>query len=329
MSEFSEMIPQNAEDQLIAAKNTLAFETWMPPRKRAKTKEEKEIRKIQRILRNRKAAQKSRDRKRNYVANLEKKCNTMKVVLDQLQSKIDIKSMLIDPNVWDTYINMEQDDEMSFSSTDVPSSTTEISSTLAAEWAVDVHAAEDDVDNREYISSMIQKKSTKFGSIGSDVTSTPVRPRSIEQMTPLTASTSSSTCMSAYISASDNEVDKRQTITNTPLSSASSTPNKYDLRINQGKNMSQSLVQNLFNPAEWPSLLSNENCVPFLMGDLDSFKNDDSFELAIPCEFDHTNSTLTAPQQVGRSTNSLFVEDLKRNPEEITNIVMDDSFINY
>ena len=65
------------------------------------------------------------------------------------------------------------------------------------------------------------------------------------------------------------------------------------------------------------------------MGDLDSFKNDDSFELAIPCEFDHTNSTLTAPQQVGRSTNSLFVEDLKRNPEEITNIVMDDSFINY
>lgn len=47
------------------------FKTSLPPRKRAKTKEEKEQRRIERILRNRKAAHASREKKRKHVEFLE------------------------------------------------------------------------------------------------------------------------------------------------------------------------------------------------------------------------------------------------------------------
>jgi transcriptional activator HAC1 len=47
------------------------FKTTLPPRKRAKTKEEKEQRRIERILRNRKAAHASREKKRKHVEFLE------------------------------------------------------------------------------------------------------------------------------------------------------------------------------------------------------------------------------------------------------------------
>lgn len=47
------------------------FKTVLPPRKRAKTSEEKEQRRIERILRNRRAAHQSREKKRKYVEYLE------------------------------------------------------------------------------------------------------------------------------------------------------------------------------------------------------------------------------------------------------------------
>lgn len=47
------------------------YKTSLPPRKRAKTKEEKEQRRIERILRNRKAAHASREKKRKHVEFLE------------------------------------------------------------------------------------------------------------------------------------------------------------------------------------------------------------------------------------------------------------------
>lgn len=46
----------------------------LPPRKRAKTKDEKEQRRIERIMRNRQAAHASREKKRRHVEELEKKC---------------------------------------------------------------------------------------------------------------------------------------------------------------------------------------------------------------------------------------------------------------
>ncbi|CCH62279.1 hypothetical protein TBLA_0G03420 [Henningerozyma blattae CBS 6284] len=59
------------------------FKSTMPPRKRAKTKEEKEQRRIERILRNRKAAHLSREKKRLHVQYLETRCNIMEKLLDQ------------------------------------------------------------------------------------------------------------------------------------------------------------------------------------------------------------------------------------------------------
>lgn len=47
------------------------FKSTLPPRKRAKTKEEKEQRRLERIMRNRKAACQSREKKRKYVESLE------------------------------------------------------------------------------------------------------------------------------------------------------------------------------------------------------------------------------------------------------------------
>ncbi|CCH43526.1 Transcriptional activator HAC1 [Wickerhamomyces ciferrii] len=61
------------------------FKTSLPPRKRAKTKEEKEQRRVERILRNRKAAHASREKKRkhvefleSYVLDLEKQLHSFK-----------------------------------------------------------------------------------------------------------------------------------------------------------------------------------------------------------------------------------------------------------
>lgn len=47
------------------------FKTSLPPRKRAKTQEEKEQRRVERILRNRRAAHASREKKRKHVEYLE------------------------------------------------------------------------------------------------------------------------------------------------------------------------------------------------------------------------------------------------------------------
>lgn len=61
------------------------FKPTLPPRKRAKTKEEKEQRRIERILRNRKAAHHSREKKRLHLQLLEHKCH----VMEQILSRID------------------------------------------------------------------------------------------------------------------------------------------------------------------------------------------------------------------------------------------------
>ncbi|QLL31798.1 hypothetical protein HG536_0B06660 [Torulaspora globosa] len=57
------------------------FKVTLPPRKRARTKEEKEQRRIERILRNRKAAHHSREKKRMHLQLLEHKCDVMERLL--------------------------------------------------------------------------------------------------------------------------------------------------------------------------------------------------------------------------------------------------------
>lgn len=60
----------------------------LPPRKRAKTKDEKEQRRIERIMRNRQAAHASREKKRRHVEDLEKKCVDLETENSALQTQV-------------------------------------------------------------------------------------------------------------------------------------------------------------------------------------------------------------------------------------------------
>lgn len=57
----------------------------LPPRKRAKTQEEKEQRRIERIMRNRQAAHASREKKRKHLEALESKCSALESENTQLR----------------------------------------------------------------------------------------------------------------------------------------------------------------------------------------------------------------------------------------------------
>ncbi|KAG5360295.1 Transcriptional activator HAC1 [Yarrowia sp. B02] len=60
----------------------------LPPRKRAKTENEKEQRRIERIMRNRQAAHASREKKRRHLEDLEKKCSELSTENNDLQLQV-------------------------------------------------------------------------------------------------------------------------------------------------------------------------------------------------------------------------------------------------
>jgi transcriptional activator HAC1 len=60
----------------------------LPPRKRAKTQDEKEQRRIERIMRNRQAAHASREKKRKHVEELEKRCVCLSNENSQLYQQV-------------------------------------------------------------------------------------------------------------------------------------------------------------------------------------------------------------------------------------------------
>lgn len=62
----------------------------LPPRKRAKTKEEKEQRRVERILRNRRAAHASREKKRKYVEHLESHIKALTNNLEKFQKNQEL-----------------------------------------------------------------------------------------------------------------------------------------------------------------------------------------------------------------------------------------------
>lgn len=70
------------------------FKSTLPPRKRAKTKEEKEQRRVERILRNRRAAHASREKKRKHVEFLEsyvlKLEQNLQILNDNLKKTTDV-----------------------------------------------------------------------------------------------------------------------------------------------------------------------------------------------------------------------------------------------
>ncbi|KAI0394530.1 hypothetical protein F5Y17DRAFT_427681 [Xylariaceae sp. FL0594] len=82
--------PQAAETEKKPVKKRKSWgqvlpepKTNLPPRKRAKTEDEKEQRRVERVLRNRRAAQSSRERKRQEVEALEKRNADLEALLIQ------------------------------------------------------------------------------------------------------------------------------------------------------------------------------------------------------------------------------------------------------
>ncbi|ODV81388.1 uncharacterized protein CANTADRAFT_97862 [Suhomyces tanzawaensis NRRL Y-17324] len=71
------------------------FKSTLPPRKRAKTKEEKEQRRVERILRNRRAAHASREKKRKHVEYLESYVVQLEKNLATLQDNFDAVHKLL------------------------------------------------------------------------------------------------------------------------------------------------------------------------------------------------------------------------------------------
>lgn len=68
---YIQAIPQYIHTMSDCASDISSFKSTLPPRKRAKTDEEKEQRRVERILRNRRAAHASREKKRRHVEYLE------------------------------------------------------------------------------------------------------------------------------------------------------------------------------------------------------------------------------------------------------------------
>lgn len=86
------------------------FKSTLPPRKRAKTKEEKEQRRVERILRNRRAAHASREKKRRHVEFLESYVMKLESNLDCLQKNFDIVSSKVDPSLMKSLRLLKLDD---------------------------------------------------------------------------------------------------------------------------------------------------------------------------------------------------------------------------
>ena len=91
MTDFE--LTSNSQSNLAIPTN---FKSTLPPRKRAKTKEEKEQRRIERILRNRRAAHQSREKKRLHLQYLERKCSLLENLLNSvnLEKLADHKDVL-------------------------------------------------------------------------------------------------------------------------------------------------------------------------------------------------------------------------------------------
>lgn len=73
-----------------------SFKSTLPPRKRAKTDEEKEQRRVERILRNRRAAHASREKKRKHVEYLESYVLKLEGNLCRALNNFEVAKNLID-----------------------------------------------------------------------------------------------------------------------------------------------------------------------------------------------------------------------------------------
>ncbi|RLV96256.1 Transcriptional activator HAC1 [Spathaspora sp. JA1] len=89
------VMENNTSDSSSNTSLSGSYKTTLPPRKRAKTKEEKEQRRVERILRNRRAAHASREKKRKHVEYLEAYVVELEANLLKLEENFNCVSKLV------------------------------------------------------------------------------------------------------------------------------------------------------------------------------------------------------------------------------------------
>jgi len=76
---------RSSSDEQVSSEDSNSVDPSLPPRKRAKTQEEKEQRRLERIMRNRQAAHASREKKRKHLESLELRCSQLEAANNALK----------------------------------------------------------------------------------------------------------------------------------------------------------------------------------------------------------------------------------------------------
>ncbi|KAL3230404.1 hypothetical protein RNJ44_00853 [Nakaseomyces bracarensis] len=260
--------------------NIVDFETWMPPRKRAKTEEEKEIRKLQRILRNRRSSRQSRDKKQRYVVMLEKHFSLMRQIIEELRYKLNIGSLISEKETWNTYLELQKHDFLSASPSDIMTAT----SNSDADSTSRLNAKQNNVSTtggevKTLPESSLGEKiqmGTKLDS--SEVKNTMVR--SIEQIYPSNYSCSAKSSL-PYIHSPDCESDNcKSTIDEpTPVSLGTSISDNFNNESTREGFVSNTMMPWFFFPSECQSTNLNFDNNYFILGDIgDTHTNEEKLE---------------------------------------------------
>ncbi|KAL3240814.1 Transcriptional activator HAC1 [Nakaseomyces bracarensis] len=283
-------------ENILNPENDVAFETWMTPRKRAKTDKEREIRKIQKILRNRRAARKSRDRKRKHVETLEKNCSVMRQIIDELQDKINVESLLSE-DMWKVYRQLEWQTDLV---TSTPSVVTVTSNTypsseplFAVCWGKELNDCYTTGENNKCHLKASFGGKTQIGTKPENSISQSIVVRDIGQLTPLTTDNATQS-IAPHINLSDCRTDGNSDsiMEYTPLSLLMTTSDKFDNKTTRVGSVSRTPIQ-WFNPTDCQSTHLNsghQSSIPPTIISAES--SNDSIEISDQFSIDHYNDFL-------------------------------------
>ncbi|KAL3229299.1 Transcriptional activator HAC1 [Nakaseomyces bracarensis] len=280
-------------ENILNPENDVAFETWMTPRKRAKTDKEREIRKIQKILRNRRAARKSRDRKRKHVETLEKNCSVMRQIIDELQDKINVESLLSDKDMWKVYRQLEWQTDLVTSTPSVMNTYPSSEPLLAVYWGKELHDCYTTGESDKSLLKASLGGKTQIGTKSENSISQSIVVRDIGQLTPLTTDNTTQS-IAPHINLSDCKTggSSNSIIEYTPISLLVSTSDKIDNETTRLGSVSRTPIQ-WFNPTEFQFTHLNsghQSSIPPTIISAES--SNDSMEISDQFSIDHHNDFL-------------------------------------
>lgn len=279
------------------------FKTSLPPRKRAKTQEEKEQRRIERILRNRKAAHASREKKRkhvefleNYVSDVEHQLELFKALSDNLLKNYysndskDINKLL---KKIDSLPDLSERKQMNF---DFSSSNTAAKNSKANSEDVD----DEDLPKtpESFISSLSPNNNSSISSPNSNSNNNTAANNNNSQA--INHGESVKTEFNQSSSVLDNDLNFYDL---SPLSSPETDPvesNKFSL--------------NLIPQIKLENELTNSNIIPQQI----KLENSNNTNF-IPTPINEDNNNSFSDFQIDSIDNSFVFEEL-RNPAAITKI---------